>query len=73
VLDRDLPALVDCITDAWGRALDASAWECLLEGRAPGCRLSTGGTSVPVQLLAPQLPCGFVRKPRPAPGEEACT
>lgn len=73
VLDRDLPALVDCITDARGRALDASAWECLLEGRAPGCRLSTGGTSVPVEWLAPQLSCSFVRKPRPAPDEEACT
>lgn len=73
VLDRDLPALFDCFTDGHGRALDAGTWERLLEGDAPDCRLSTGGASVPVEALPPQLSSGFVRMPRPAPGEEACT
>lgn len=73
VLDRDLPALVDCFTCADGRALDAGGWERLLEGRAPGTRLAVGDTLLPVSSLPPRDSFSFVRAPRPAPGEDACT
>ena len=73
VLDRDLPALVDCFTCADGRALDAGGWERLLEGRAPDARLAVGDALLPVASLPPLDSFSFVRAPRPAPGEDACT
>ncbi|MBY0439138.1 MAG: DUF2946 family protein [Burkholderiales bacterium] len=73
LLDRDLPALVDCFADAGGKPLDDEAWHRLLEGRAPGTCLAIGFDRIPVGSLPPGRTFPFVRRPRPAPGEEACT
>jgi hypothetical protein len=73
VLDRDLPALVESFSAPDGNALDADAWECLLHGRLAGARLSIGGLRVAVEPLPAGFESGFVRAPRPAPGEDACT
>ena len=72
VLDRDLPALVDCFSCAEGRALDAAGWERLLAGHAPDTRLAVGDALVPVAILPPPDAFPFVRAPRPLPGEDAC-
>jgi hypothetical protein len=73
VLDRDLPALVACFTDSRGRPLDDAGWARLLDGGAPGTQLAVGGCRIPVRPLAPDHVFPFVRLPRPAAGETACT
>jgi hypothetical protein len=73
VLDRDLPALVPCFADPDGQRLDDGGWERLLEGRAPATRLCIGPRRVPVEPMPAGSAFPFVRLPRPAPGEDACT
>jgi hypothetical protein len=73
VLDRDLPALAECFAGPDGRPLDEAGWERLLDGPAPGTSLAAGDRSIPVDRLPPGSAFAFVRMPRPAPGEDACT
>ncbi|MBC7781206.1 MAG: DUF2946 family protein [Proteobacteria bacterium] len=76
MLDRDLPALVECFSDGEGRALDTCAWERALAAPEPGLMLMLGESRVPVARLNPDTVAGafdFVRAPRPDAGEDACT
>jgi hypothetical protein len=73
LLDRDLPALVACFCDARGWPLDDAALDRLLDGRASDTFLAVGNQRIPVDVLPAGSTFPFVRTPRPAPGEDACT
>lgn len=73
LLDRDLPALVECFAGPDGRLLDEGGWERLFAGRATDACLALGLERIPVAALPPGRTFPFVRMPRPAPGEDACS
>ena len=79
VSDRDLAEIAAWFTDAAGRPLGDEAVAKAIETRAAhgtsGIWLGYGGKRVPVgRVMSDQVPTkfGFVRSPRPAPGEPDC-
>jgi hypothetical protein len=80
VLDRDLAALEEALTDAAGAPMDESALQALMRSagdamRSEGATMCWGDRRLPVRSIrarevAPRF--GFDPDPRPAPGEPEC-
>ncbi|HQR03134.1 MAG: DUF2946 family protein [Proteobacteria bacterium] len=66
--DRDLPALLDALTDIQGRVFDESALLSALAGAGPALQLTLCGHTLPLRTIAAaDLPAqlGFIRSPQP--------
>ncbi len=75
VLDRDLPALAEQVSDSAGRRLDTADWLQALDSPQPQLQLTLGERHIPLGRLAPgscAAHFGFDPAPRPEPGEDAC-
>ncbi len=76
VLDRDLPALVECFLDGCGDRLDEQGWADALAGSGAQLTLGLDCGPIPMATLphaAGAAPFDFISTPRPDPDEDACT
>jgi hypothetical protein len=72
VSDRDLPALVERMTDAHGRPAD-SLIEAIARGEAADCRILDHPLGIaPIRAVDVPGRFGFTARPAPRPGEPEC-
>jgi len=76
MLDRDLPALVECFLDGCGGRLNEQGWADALAGSGADLTLALDCGLIPMATLphaAGAAPFDFIDRPRPDADEDACT